>query len=73
MARQAYSTVARQGAARQGHGKVERGHRWGSADGGRRKLNKVTDGATGKRSEGHTFTYTERASVAIFTLSDRIN
>jgi hypothetical protein len=53
------------GAARGGHGKVERGHRWG-----RRKLNGVTDGAPGKGRRGHTFSHTERASAATIRLSD---
>ena len=42
----------------------------GVTDGGRRKLNVVTDGATGK---SHTFTHTERVSVATLNLSDRTN
>jgi hypothetical protein len=56
------------GAARGGHGKVNRGHRWG-----RRKLNGVTNGAPEKGRRGHTFTHTERALVATFNLSDRTN
>jgi hypothetical protein len=36
----------------------------GVTDGGRRKLNGVTDGSPEKGRRGHTFTHTERASVA---------
>jgi len=46
----------RRGAADQGHGKVEQGHRWG-----RRKLNGVTNGTTGKRLAGlHFYLYRTR-------------
>jgi len=44
------------GAAERGHGKVERGHRWG-----RRKLSVVTDGTAGKRSAvPHFYPYRTR-------------
>ena len=36
----------------------------GVIDGGRGKLNGFTDGAPEKGRRGHTFTHTERASVA---------
>ena len=46
------------GAAERGHGKVERGHRWG-----RRKLSVVTDGTAGKRSAwSHFCPYRTRIS-----------
>jgi len=38
------ATGKRRGAAERGHGKVERGHRWGWG-----KLSVVTDGTAGKR------------------------
>ena len=41
----------------------------GVTDGDRRKVNRVIDGATGKRSAGPHFTHTERASVATITLA----
>ena len=40
----------------------------GVTDGGRRKLNGVTDGAPEKGRRGHTFTHTERASLATIWL-----
>jgi len=43
------------------------------ADGGRRKLSVVADGAPAKGRRYSTFTHIERASVAIFNLSDHIN
>jgi hypothetical protein len=54
----------------------------GVTDGGRRgaqlsvvteKLTRVTDGAPEKGRRGHTFTHTERASVATIYLSDRMH
>jgi len=63
-----HGSVINGGAARRGHGKVKRGHRWG-----RRKLNGVTDGAPEKGRRGHTFSHTERALVATFNLSNRTN
>jgi len=47
------------GAARRGHGKVERGHRWGLA-----KAERGHRWSAGKRSAGSHFYHTERASVA---------
>ena len=44
------------GAAEGGHGKVERGHRWGSA-----KAERGHRWCAGKRSAGSHFTHTERA------------
>ena len=40
-------------------------------NGGRRKLSMMEPPAKGRR--GHTFAYTDYASVAIFKLSDHIN
>ena len=42
-------------------------------DGGRRKLSVVTDGISEKGRRYHTFSHTERASVAIICLSDRVH
>jgi hypothetical protein len=42
-------------------------------DGGRRKLSVVTDGTPEKGRRYHTFSHTERASVATIYLSDRMH
>jgi len=43
------------------------------ADGGRRKLSVVADGAPAKGRRYSTFTHTERALVATIYLSDRMH